>query len=592
MMPAIASETEETRYGRTLDWQLMGRFLAYTRPHLGLLSLSLGLVPLNTLLQLAQPWVIKVAVDRHLVTGNLEGFDLLLWLLAGLIVAQMATGYSQSLVNALLGHRVVRDMRQQLFRHVLGLDAAYFARHATGRITNRVSNDTEAVSQMVSAGLVNLTADLLLLLGIAVSMFLLSPQLSLAVLVAMPILILATLYAARGLRNLQRRGRVLQSRMANQFTEEIGGHQVIRLFRRQKKNRQEFDSLNKEYLDISLDSNFLEAFQYSFVEASATVVVALMFWYGAYLAQHDPVSVGVLVAFIEYIRRIFMPIRELSNRFTTMQAAMTALERIFDLLDTPTAILSPTAQPTTPDIHGAIEFREVSFSYGHEPVLRAFSCAIQPGERVAVVGPTGAGKSTLIKLLNRTHDVSEGVVAIDGVDVRQIPLGHLRRMVGVVAQETFLFSGTIGDNISLGDPGIPRERVLWAARQTGADSFIAQLPAGLDTPLAERGINLSVGQRQLLGIARTLAFDPPILVMDEATSSVDTISERLVQQAMDRLLQGRTAIIVAHRLSTILEANRILVLHQGRLQEEGTHDQLLEKGGIYHKLYTLQFQSL
>ncbi|MBF0613122.1 MAG: ABC transporter ATP-binding protein [Magnetococcales bacterium] len=590
MMPAIAAETEETRYGRTVDWHLMSRFLSYTRPHAGLLLLATLLVPINTLLQLAQPWVIKIAVDSHLVTGKLEGFATLLWILAGLILAQLATGYFQSLTTSLLGHRVVRDMRKQLFGHVLTLDAAYFAKNASGRITNRISNDTEAVSQMVNAGLVNLVSDLLLLAGIGISMVILSPKLSLAVLVTMPLLILATLYAARGLRNLQRRGRVLQSRMASQFTEEIGGHQVVRLFRRQEKNRQEFAKLNKEYLDISLQSNFLEAFQFSFVEAAATVVVALLFWYGGYLSVEEGVSIGVLVAFIEYIRRVFVPIRELSNRFTTMQAAMTALERIFDLLDTPPAVLSSaTAIPPQP-LQGEITFENVSFAYGGEPVLWNFSCKIKPGERVAVVGPTGAGKSTLIKLLNRTHDVSSGRVLLDGVDVRELPLRQLRQQVGVIAQETFLFAGTIRENISLGDPAISLERVQWAARQTGADTFIDALPKGYETPLAERGVNLSVGQRQLLGIARTLAFDPPILVMDEATSSVDTISERLIQRAMDLLLQGRTAIIVAHRLSTILDAHRILVLHQGRLEEEGTHAQLLAKGGIYDKLYTLQFQ--
>jgi ATP-binding cassette subfamily B multidrug efflux pump len=437
MMPAITSVTEETSYGRTVDWRLMARLLTFARPHIALLGFALVLVPLNMVLQVAQPWVVKIAVDKHLVTGQLDGFATLLWGLAALILGQLLTGYFLSLTNTLLGHRLVRDMRRALFVHVLSLDAAYFARHASGRITNRLANDTEAVSQMVGAGLVNLVADLLMIVGTGVSMVLLSPRLSVVVVIALPLIILVVLHGAKGLRLLQRRGRLLQSFMANQFTEEIGGHQIIRLFRRQAKNSQQFEKINGEYLDISLDSNLLEAIQFSFLEASGSVVVALLFLYGAYLSAHNPISVGVLVAFIEYVRRIFMPIRELSNRFTTMQAAMTALERIYDLLDTPTAIASPPQAVTVGPTQGEIAFHDVTFAYDSVPVLHSFSCHIPPGQRVAVVGPTGAGKTTLIKLLNRTHDATIGHITIDGANVREISLQRLRRMVGVITQAVF-----------------------------------------------------------------------------------------------------------------------------------------------------------
>ncbi|MBF0097911.1 MAG: ABC transporter ATP-binding protein [Magnetococcales bacterium] len=593
MMPPVLAETEETRDGNLFDihpYRLLWRFFQYARPYRGWVVAALALLPLSALLQLWQPLLIQQAIDHHLLPAQPDGFGwLLVWFLL-LIIGQFVVGYLQSAVNTLLGQRLVRDMRRALFAHLLRLDAAFFARNASGRLTNRISNDSEAVSQMISAGMINLLGDLLLLFGIAVSMLLLSPRLSLVTLVSLPFIVLGTLYITRRMRNIQRRGRLLQARMAGHLTEEVEGRETIRLFHSQDKNRVAYDRMNRAYLETTLEANFFEALQFSFIDATSTVVIALLFWYGGALQGDAGMSIGVVVAFIDYIRRLFFPIREISSKFTTMQSAITALERIFALLDTEAAITDqPGVHPLPAPVRGEIVFQQVSFRYDSEPVLKQIDLSIAPGQRVAVVGPTGAGKSSLIKLLNRTYEPQQGSICLDGVDLRRVPLTQLRRLVGMVQQETFLFAGTVAENIHLGDPGITLEQVRQAAEETGAMAFIQSLPQGLHSPLAERGVNLSAGQRQLLGITRVLAFQPRILVMDEATSSVDTLSERLIQEAVERLMAGRTSLIIAHRLSTILHADRIIVLSGGAIVEQGSHSELMLRDGLYARLYALQF---
>ncbi|MBF0273300.1 MAG: ABC transporter ATP-binding protein [Magnetococcales bacterium] len=593
MMPAVNSDTEETRYGAFLDARLMARFFSYAKPHRRWLAFAMILPPIGALSQLAQPLVIQMAVDRHLVTGHLEGFYGLLAVLAGLGVVQFVTGYLQSTVNAMLGQRVISDLRQELFAHLLTLDAAFYARNPSGALTNRVANDAEAISQMVSAGLINLVGDILLLISVAMGMVLLSPRLSLVVLILMPAVIFVAFRVTQRMRVIQRHGTLLQARMTARLTEETEGRDVVRLFHQQQDAMVQFGRLNRAHRENADKSNFLEAFQFSFVEAASTVVVAVLFWYGGLLMAEHTLTIGVLTAFIDAVRRLFFPIRDLAGKFTTMQSAMSALERVFTLLDTPPAIADPTpAQAILPPAHpkGEIHFQGVTFGYGQETVLSEIELHIAPGERIAVVGPTGAGKSTLIKLLNRTCEPQQGNVWIDGIPVNRIPLAPLRRMAGVARQETFLFSGTIAENIGLFDPTISLERIAQSAEETGAMEFIRALPAGLQTRLTERGNNLSAGQRQLLGMTRIFAHNPPILVLDEATSSVDAVSERLIQAALERLMHGRTALIIAHRLSTIRHADRIVVLSHGRIVESGTHQQLLDQQGLFATLHALQFR--
>ncbi|MBF0428363.1 MAG: ABC transporter ATP-binding protein, partial [Magnetococcales bacterium] len=520
------------------------------------------------------------------------GFPLLLAALAGLNIFQLVVGYLQFAVNSLLGQRVVRDLRQELFAHLMTLDANFFARNPSGTLTNRVANDTEAVSQMVSAGVVNLAGDILLLVAMGCGMVLLSPQLSLLVLALMPLVIWVAFRVTRRMRLIQRQSILLQARMTARITEETEGRDVIRLFHRGRAAMEQFDQLNRPHRENADKSNFLEAFQFSFVESASTIIVAVLFWYGSGLMGSGEITIGVLTAFIDAVRRLFFPIRDLAGKFTTMQSAMSALERIFHLMDTPSAIVDPVSNlATVKKSLGEIRFCGVEFGYDAQRVITGIDLHIRSGERIAVVGPTGAGKSTLIKLLNRTCDPDKGHVEIDGIPVNRIPLPQLRRMAGVVQQETFLFSGTIAENIGLFDPSISRERIRRAAEETGAMSFIQTLPNGLDSILAERGNNLSVGQRQLLGMTRIFAFDPPILVLDEATSSVDAASERLIQAALERLMADRTSLVIAHRLSTIRHADRIIVMAKGSIVEQGTHQALMEQNGLFATLYALQFQA-
>ena len=594
MMPPVQAETEETRFGSLWDlgpYRLLGRFLGYARPYRHGVTVAILLLPVAAVLQLLQPLLIQRVVDDHLMTGQRQGLAALLALFLMLVIGQFVVGYLQATLNAWLGQRVVRDIRKELFAHMMGMESSFFERSASGRLTNRIGHDTEAVSHMVSAGMIHLIGDILLLLGLAGGMVVLSPHLSMMTLFAMPLIVIGTTLVTRKMRWSQREERLIQARMAGQMTEALEGRATLRLFHCHPYQQHDFDRLNRSYQSTTFTSNFLEAFQFSFIETTSMVLVAALFWYGGHLQTGDEITIGVIIAFIDYIRRLFSPIRDLSNKFTTMQAAITALERIFALLDRPPAITEANA-PTPPPrpVRGDIAFRDVTFDYGSGPVLRGIDCHIRPGEHVAVVGPTGAGKSTMIKLLNRTYEPQAGRIELDGLDIATLPLSTLRRTIGVVQQETFLFAGTIADNISLGSPAIGRAEIRQAAQETGALTFIHTFPAGLDTTLTERGANLSSGQRQLLGITRVLAFNPHILVMDEATSSVDTISERLIQGAMQRLLAGRTAVIIAHRLSTILHADRILVIHKGRIVESGCHETLLQRDGLYARLYALQFR--
>ncbi|MBF0620889.1 MAG: ABC transporter ATP-binding protein [Magnetococcales bacterium] len=585
--------SDETRYGKFVDLLILKRFFSYARPYSRWIVVAFCLLPLAAFTQLTQPLMIRFSVDNHISTGDMDGFIIVILGYGALVVLQLAVSYVQTLLHNILGQRIVRDLRRDLFSHVVNQDTSFFHTNTSGRLTNRLTNDTESVNQMISAGLINLVGDILLLIGVAVSMFALSMHLSLITLATMPFIVVATVMITSRVRKAQKKARVMQADMSSMMTEELEGIDVVRLFNRQKHNHQAFDAINSRYYHSTVGSTFLETVQFSFVETTSTAVLALLFWYGASLQESDPVTLGTLIAFIDYIRRLFNPIRDLSSKFTTMQAAMTALERIFSLIDQKPKlnrsdfIGDKTISNQTPP---SIKFENISFNYGKGDVLKEINLEIEPGERIAVVGPTGTGKTSLIKLLNRTYDPVQGRVLIDGQDIRTQPLSEVRRSVGMIQQETFLFTGSVAENLSLGDSEMSREQMKNMLKQAQAWPFIKGLPDQLDAKVEQRGYNFSTGQRQLLGFARVLASQPRILVMDEATSSVDTVSERLIQEALQVLLKGRTALIIAHRLSTIREADRIVVLSNGKIEEIGTHEALLQRDGLYAKLYALQFQ--
>ncbi|MBF0186683.1 MAG: ABC transporter ATP-binding protein [Magnetococcales bacterium] len=603
MTAPLTGMTEETHFKKTLDLKLLQRFFRYGLAHKKWLFLALISVPLTTVIQTVQPMIVQVVVDQHMVPRVAQGMAFWLWLFASLVAVQFVLGYLQALINVRLGQGIVNDIRRDLFGKMLALDAGYHTRNASGTLTNRLTNDTELLTQMVSAGLIHLLTDIILLIGIFAGMLLLSPTLSLVAVVTIPVLVAGTLFIARRLRHVQRRARVLQARMSGFLTEVIEGRDVVRLFNRQQANLDHFNTLNREHHDCSLKSTMLEAGQFSFVEGVSTIAIALLLGLGGFLiaeslqgAPASGVSLGVLVAFIDYLRRVFQPIRDLSSKFTTMQAAMSALERIFEVMDTTPAVEDASHPDSNKKLVSSVEkapptirFEKVGFHYDKEsPVLTDLSLTIHGGSKVAIVGPTGSGKSTLIRLLNRSWETTIGEIRIDGVNHRQIPLNVLRSRIGIVAQETFLFAETLRNNITLFDPSLETDRIEQVVDHIGLSDVVKRLPDGLDTVLGERGSPLSSGQKQLLALARFMVQDPEIMVLDEATSSVDAVSERRIQSALEQLLENRTAVIIAHRLSTIRGADTIAVLKGGCVAESGCHDELMAKpDGLYAAMQSL-----
>lgn len=595
---------EDEIMGKAYDRRLMARFLGYLRPYRWMVIWSLLLLPLIAATKLAQPLILKAAIDNHIVIGRMSGLPLLGFYFFLLILADAMLTYLEIYILQYLGQKVMLDLRMELFAHMQELSTSYFDHTPTGRLVTRITSDVEVLGEMFAAGIISIVGDILVLVGIVGVMLWINIKLSLVTFSVLPILI----YIAFTFRNKMRRAfREVRSRLAalNSFLAEIlGGMSIIQLFNQQEKERRQFTELNAGYRDANLPVITWDASLFAVVEALSSVAVGLIIWYGGSEIIRGALTFGALVAFIQYIDKFFSPIRDLSAKYSIMQGAMAALERIFHLLDTevspsPTrgegdiSIPSSTVE-TRPD--GAlqpietIEFRDVWFAYNeNDYVLKGFNLTIRRGEKVALVGETGGGKTTVTRLLSRFYEVGKGSILINGTDIRQIPLQSLRQRIGVVLQEPFLFTGTIEYNISLGDEEAGR-RVERAARTVGAERFIRNLSGGFQEEVREKGSNLSVGERQLLSFARAVAFDPEILVLDEATSSVDTASERLIQEGLRGLLIGRTSLVVAHRLSTIQDADRIVVIHKGEKSEEGSHPELMAVEGLYSKLYQLQFK--
>jgi ATP-binding cassette, subfamily B, multidrug efflux pump len=597
---------EEEQLGKVYDIHLLRWVWAFVRPYQKLFWVSVALMPLNSAFSLGQPYVIKLTIDiflakrrtapPHWLQGMLaashgHGLVVMAALYVALLLGEFTTFYGQFYLTMMVAQYSLSDLRISLFRHVESLPMAFFDHTPVGRLVSRMTTDIDAINEMFSAGSLTLFIDLLTLTGIVAIMLSLSPKLALWALCAIPPLLLIINFFRVRARTVYREIRERFAALNAYLSEALSGMAVIQLFTREAESRAEFDVLNQKSRDAQVLANIYEAGLFSSVEALSSVTVAIILWAGGGQVIRGLIGLGTLVAFIEYAQKFFMPLREMSTKYTVMQSALAAAERIQALM-TETPIARPT-QPRLPArTAGAIAFEHVDFAYRpDEPVLRDLSFTVEPGQKVAIVGPTGAGKTTIIKLLNRFYDVTGGRILVDGVDVREWDLTALRRTIGVVQQDVFLFSGGIAENVRLGRTELSEREVREALDRAQALRFVERLPGGLEEQVSERGANLSAGQRQLLSFARALAYDPRVLVMDEATSSVDSETERLIQLALEALLTNRTALVIAHRLSTIERADRILVLSNGALRESGTHRELLARRGLYYRLFELQYAS-
>ncbi len=580
----------EDDLGKVLDLQLLRRLWRYLRPYRLTFILTLIFMPLSSAFLLAQPYILKLAVDDYIAHGDAQGLAWAGLLFTGAVVGEFLFYYGQYYLTMVIAQKSLADLRLELFSHLQSLPISFFERNPTGRLVTRLTTDIDAINEAFSAGTLSLFMDVLTLAGIVVVMFAIEPHLTLVTLSVLPPLLLAINFFRLRSRRIYRTIRERIARINAFLQETLSGMLVVQLFAQEGKTFAEFDRRNSAHRDANHLSNVYEASLFSLVEAAGSISVALMLWYGGGQRLRGAVALGTLVAFTEYLQKFFVPIREFSMKYTTLQSAMAALERVFQLLDTPQTITSPSRPRLPRKTEGRVEFQGVWFAYqGEEWVLKDVSFTVEPGEKVALVGATGAGKSTLTKLLGRFYDIQRGRILVDGVEVRDWDLKALRRQVGVVLQDVFLFSGDILHNITLGRKDLTLKEVERAVRLVQAHKFIDRLPSGYYEKIEERGSNLSAGQRQLLAFARALVYNPSILVLDEATSSVDPETEILIQEALTTLMQGRTTLVIAHRLSTVQNADRIMVLHKGQIREVGTHAELLDRRGIYWRLYRLQY---
>ncbi|HEV2447834.1 MAG TPA: ABC transporter ATP-binding protein [Candidatus Sulfopaludibacter sp.] len=595
---------EEEVLGKAYDSRLVRRLLTYMRPYGTLVAASLVFLLVQSVLQVLGPQLTRVAVDKYLDPKGAPTFldpllpadpwngltriaALYLVMLAGIFV----TEFGQMYLMQYTGQLAMFDLRKQLMEHLQRLDLAFYDRNPVGRLVTRVTTDVDVLNDLFASGLVTILGDVLVLAFILAIMFKLSPMLTLIMLIAMPFVILVTVIFRRSVTQSYRRIRVAIARINSYLQEHITGIVVLQLFNREPRSGVEFDQVNREHMEAYKDAITAYGWFYPVVEFLSMLALAGILTYGGFGTRRGTVTLGVVVAFLQYGLRFFRPIQDLSEKYNILQGAMASSERIFKLLDTEPAVLPPEAPHKGPEAIAPIEFDGVWFAYKDDDwVLKDVSFTIAPGETIAVVGHTGAGKTTLISLLLRFYDVQKGAIRIGGTDIRHLDPLELRRQFGVVLQDPYLFTGTLEDNIRLGTESIRREEVEEAADQVNLLDFIQSLPEGFAQPIRERGSCLSTGQKQLISFARALAHNPRYLILDEATSSVDTDTELRVRAALNRMVEGRTSIIIAHRLSTIQRADRILVMHKGRLRESGTHQELLAQRGIYWKLFQLQYQ--
>jgi ATP-binding cassette, subfamily B, multidrug efflux pump len=585
-----AHQPEDEVLGRIYDQRLMRRLLGYVRPYTFYFILAAVLMIFWSAAQLSGPYLIKVAIDRYILLHDRGGLGLLTLLYLLAILAAAGVRSAQIYILSYMSQRVMFDLRLQLFAHLQSLSPAFYDRNPLGRVMSRLTSDIDALNEMLTYGLIGILADALTLVGIVVVLLHLHLPLALLTLLVLPLLIGTFLVFRSPMRDVYRDIRVKLARVNANLQENLSGMRVVQLLCREPLNFGHFRRINGEHMEAQLRSIWYQALFTPVVGIITAFGIALILWRGGGWAVEGTLTVGTLAAFLSYVQRFFQPIENFTDQYTLMQSAMAAAERIFHLLDQRSEIADiPHPVPLSAFQH-VVEFRHVSFAYSRgDRVLHDVSFTLRKGERLALIGPTGAGKTSIVSLLCRFYEPQQGQILLDGVDIRQLSLGDLRAKIGLVLQDPFLFSASLEHNLTLGNAAITHDTLLQAAAMIGTDSLIDSLPQGLGTLILERGANLSVGEKQLLALTRALAHDPEILVLDEATSSVDGKAEAFIQEGIKKLLTHRTALVIAHRLSTIREMDRILVLDHGRLVEEGSHAQLLALGGLYAKLYSMQF---
>jgi len=596
MSDEAAKFHEEDAIGKTQDFRIAGRLLRYLKPYWHIAAAALVLTFLTNILISTQPYFTKVAVDDFITPKNLDGIWLFAFAFFGVFLLRFVFSYLQEILVNTVGQRVMVDIRSEIFSKLQRQEVAYYDRHPVGRIITRLTSDVEALNELFTSGVIDVLGDMVIIIAIIAWMFALDWKLAIVSLVTVPMLFIATNWFRKHARTGFDKVRTRNARLNAFLQEYLSGAQTVQLMNAEGKAQRRFHAINDDYRNANIETIYYYAVFYPLVDFIGSVGIAVVIFFFGYehlsglTAAESALTIGVLAAFIQYSLQLFQPIRDLSDKFNVLQAAIVASHRIFLLLDLDIGIISPENPKKTGRAIGEIEFRNVWFAYKENDwILKDVSFKVNAGESTALVGHTGSGKTTITNLLMRFYDVQKGTILLDGIDVREWDLHDLRANFAVVLQDVFLFSGTIADNIRLGNREIGDERIRWAAAEVHADNFIQHLDKTYEFKVRERGAGLSVGQKQLISFARALAFDPKILVLDEATSSIDTETEQIIQRAVERVMDERTSMVVAHRLSTIQKCDRIIVMHHGELRETGTHNELLAMRGLYWRLYQLQY---